>query len=265
MIRFKITGDSTQCIDSISKYLTDNCVCKINDNTKIPDVIITIHDDECSPYYNIFNTNVDIYIPTGDHTEFLYKVCDIVFKTFNIDSLNFKMLYKDISIASDIEIRNKANYDITSDNKFSRGKDDPYISTETAKRAKYSSGYVVRRTVESYETEKYSGPSLNRAIIECDKHTGYKVFNDEGQVIYISKKYKTELSNKSISDTSRHMKIRNNGSGIRVLNNRIPVNIPDGTDVIVSKISSNNKSEIIIPFDNTRIKTLVSNSVLSEV
>ena len=60
------------------------------------------------------------------------------------------------------------------------------------------------------------------------------------------------------------MKIRNNGAGIRVVVDNAPINIPDGTDVIITKVNPK-KSEILINIDKRNIATEVKNSILSDM
>ena len=269
MIRIKINDFGNDTFTSvITNYLISNCVCKFVSEEKNADIIINKIYTSSTNYYDIRKNNIDIYLNSNDnYRDFIEQVLNIIIKAFNIDSLNFESFdMKDLDNITEKEIIFAANYD-KKGNTYSKGKDDPYISKETAKASHYSSEYVVCRNLDYNnlaETAKYVGSSLANAINECDKHTGYKVYNEKGEVVYTSKKYKISLDDVGDPNIKKHMKIRNKGIGIRIGEGPSSINIPDGTDVIVTK-KRTKKSEILIYLNGKKYYIEVNNSILSEI
>ena len=264
MIRIKINSFEISYKNTIIDYLNEVSICKFVDGEELTDVTIEILNYEGSSYYDIKRDAVFIYLDknSNQNHSFLRKVCDIIIEVFDIESINFDLRLKNIDNVSDINDKLNANYDKIG-NTYSRGRDDPYISLDTIKASKGAIVYSVRRSLKDSASEKYCGESLTQAIIECDKHTGYKVYSDKGNMVYSSKMYKVDL-NSDIKTEKQIMYIRNRGAGIQVKVNNIPVNIPDGTEVIVSRISSK-ISEIEIHLNGRRIKTEVATSILSKM
>ena len=264
MIRIKINSFEISYKNTIIDYLNRVSICKFVEGDESTNVTINILDYEGSSYYDINKDIVTIYLDkySNNNYEFIKKVCDIMIEAFDIESINFDLRIKNIDNVSDMNDKLNANYDKIG-NTFSRGKDDPYISLDTVKASKGSNVYSTRRSLNDSDSEKYCGESLTRAIMECDKHAGYKVYSDNGNVVYSSKMYKVDL-NSDVKVEKQIRYIRNRGAGIQIKVNNIPVNIPDGTEVIVSKISSK-ISEIIVHLNGQNIKTEVATSILSKM
>lgn len=255
MIRFKFSGTNHLIQNTIKKKLKENCVCDFNDTT-FDIEIITLEGNE-GPKFDIKDSVATIITTQAyDSDKFVNDFLDFLFKRFKIESLNFDFDIKTVSDEEDKEIRLSANYDKIN-NTLSRGIDDKIISVDTAKRALPSTGYYVARTITG-PSIVYTGPSLNKAITECDKYAAFKVFDYNGRVIYTSKKNKTVINDKEKIINKETTAIIRTGHGIK-LNNR---HIPDGTKVIITK-RSNKKSEIIIHLDGERIIAEVLNEVLS--
>lgn len=264
MKRIKINSEEISFKNTIINYLNEVSVCHFVEGDELADVVVNIYKYNGNSYYDIIKYNMQVFVNENDNTDiFLKKVCGIIIEVFDIDSINFDLRIKDIDNISDINDKLNANYDKIG-NTFSRGKDDPYISLDTIKASKGSTIYTTRRALNDAESEKYYGRSLSNAIRECDKHVGYKVFTDNGNLVYSSKMYKIDLNNNNKSE-KEFMVIRNKGVGIKIKDNYGNlIKIPDGTKVIVSKISSK-KSEIIIHLDEQNIRTEVNNSILSKM
>ena len=264
MIKIKINSFEISYKNTIIDYLNEVSICKFVDGEELTDITIEILKHKGSSYYDIKRDDVFIYLEENgkNNHSFLRRVCDIIIEVFDIESINFDLRLKNIDNISDINDKLTANYDKIG-NTYSRGKDDPYISLDTIKASKGSNVYFVRRSLGDSASEKYCGESLTQAIMECDKHTGYKVYSDKGNAVYTSRMYKVDL-NSDIKAEKQLMYIRNRGAGIQVKDGNIPINIPDGTEVIVSKISSK-ISEIEIHLNGRKIKTEVATSILSKM
>lgn len=261
-MRFKISSNETNVKQEIIDYFISNCSCKIVDEDYDLHIIINKTDKNS----NMIIKDSKVFIYAGDDIS-IKDFCDKLIERYNIESINFISGCRDIDTITNKEDKVKINYDKIH-NVISRGVDDPYIPEESANKAHTTKSrfYSVRSSLNNSESEKWCGESLTHAIRECDKYTGYKVFSDTGDIIYTSNKYKVILKNNDDSGCLKtRMLIRNKGLGIKVLNNDSKlVSVPDGTEVIVSKISSK-KSEIIIHLDGEIIKTEVATSILSRM
>lgn len=260
-MRFKITSDETTVKEQIIDYFASNCTCKIVDE----DYDISIEIYLTYKKSNMMIRDNNIIIHAGEDIS-IKDFCDKIIEMFNIDSINLISKCKDIESITKKEEKIAINYDKVN-NVISRGIDDPYVPEESAKIVDQtnSSFYSVRRSLNDAASEKWCSESLTAAIRECDKYAGYKVFSDTGDLIYTSKKYKVALEKKNVDYIDKTRFIRNNGAGIKVKNKDLKlINIPDGTKVIVSKISSK-VSEIIIHLDDGPIKTEVATSILSRL
>ena len=259
MIRFKISGDNQPLLNTICKKLKENCVCCFDDTTY--NIEINIHNSDFGPSFDIIGNKVSVFTVKDYNSEdFVRTIVSSIFRKFNIESLDFDLTVKDADTIENSEINLGANYDKKA-NILSRGIDDPVISLDTAKRAKSSLIYVVRRNFMDIDSERFQGESLTKAIMECDKHACFKVFDDTGKVIYSSKKNKTVISDNSNLDKKLDEKAAiRTGNGIRING----IHIPDGTIVNITK-RSNIKSEIMIHLGKEMIKTEVFNNILSRV
>lgn len=259
MIRFKISGDNKPLLNTICKKLKENCVCCFDDTTF--NIEINVHNSDFGPTFDIISNKVSVFTKEDFNSEdFAKTIVSAVFRKFNIESLDFDLSVKDADTVENSEINLGANYDKKA-NILSRGIDDPVISIDTAKRAKSSLIYVVRRNFMDVDSERFQGESLTKAIMECDKHAGFKVFDDTGKVIYSSKKNKTVISDNSKIDKKLDEKAAiRTGNGIRING----IHIPDGTIVNITR-RSNIKSEIMIHLGKETIKTEVLNNDLSRV
>ena len=262
MIRFKLIGSNNPILNTIEKKLKENCVCEITNDTTYDILIDAQVTEDYGPFFDIVNGN-EVKITTTYKFEseaFINYIIDTIFKRFNIESLNFDLDIKTADTEENKEISLVANYDKIN-NIMSRGKDDAEVSLETAKRAYASILYVVRRAFNNPVNEKYVGESLNKAIIECDKYAGFKVFDNTGKVIYSSQKNKININNMKRNIMEKEYAfIRTNNGGINIENTFIP----NGTQVIINK-KSDKKSEIIIHLDDKQIKGEVINSILSSM
>lgn len=261
MIRFKFIGQDIPIKNTIEKKLKENCVCEFTNDTTY-DILIDIQITDSDPLFDIINGN-EVKIATAYDFEsdtFIDYIIDTIFKRFNIESLNFDIDIKTADTEENKEISLAANYDKIN-NVMSRGKDDAVVPLETAKRAYASTLYTVRRAFNNPVNERYAGESLNKAIIECDKCAGFKVFDSNGKVIYSSQKNKININNmRAASMGHEYAVIRSGNGGIKLDN----IFIPDGTRVIINK-KSNKKSEIIIHLDDKKIQGEVINSILSSM
>ena len=258
MIRFGIFGDNENFKNTIEKKLNQNCVC-LFDNTTF-DIAIKINNSVYGPEFTFVDNSVIINLNNYDD-QFVDNVVSSIFRNYKIDSLDFDFEVKTADSIEDNEIALRANYDKIG-NTFSRGIDDPVISLETAKRAMNSfSLYTVRRSFLDSDSEKFVGESLSKAILECDKHAGFKVYDSEGKVIYSSHKNKIVINtNCETDDILNETAVIRTGNGLNVNG----IHIPDGTRVIITK-KSNKISEIKIHLGNETIITEILTSVLSKM
>lgn len=101
--------------------------------------------------------------------------------------------------SSDIEIKNEIEVTETSIKKENVKKKEPVVpEVDTTDETKIveeivkttsrdnSPIYQVRLEFDDISTQKQSFTNVNKAIIECNKYPGYKVFNESGTPIHIS-------------------------------------------------------------------------------
>lgn len=254
----------------LEKYIKENTTCRVNESNN-PDITISIHKillekDSSSKYTFIEASNEMMILLCDDIVDesFLKKICNIIFDHYHIDSLDFDIPFKDVNIVTDIEDKLSANYDKT-DTAYFKDKDEPTIELYTARRAKGSLYYYTRRTFNDIESEKYSGPSLTKAVSACNKYAGTSVFNEEGKLIYKSPKNKiAPIQNHSDKLTKHAIVNVPTGTGIYVSNGTKKYHIPNGTEVIITKIHQS-KTEIKITIGNEKFNAQIESSHLSMV
>lgn len=251
----------------LEKYIKENTICRVNESNN-PDITISIHKiplekDSSSKYTFIEASNEMMILLCDDIVDesFLKKICNIIFDHYHIDSLDFDIPFKDVNIVTDIEDKLSANYDKT-DTAYFKDKDEPTIELHTARRAKGSLYYYTRRTFNDIESEKYSGSSLIKAVSICNKYTGTSVFNEEGKLIYKSTRNKiTPTQNLSERVTKYAVINTPTGTGIYVSDGVKRFHVPNGTEVLITKIH-NTKTEIIVTIAGKKLKSEVSSSCL---
>ena len=267
MITIKIIHDGNfKNVETfLCKYIKENTTCKVNE-IEFADLNIYIKKsllDENS--FNFINKK-DLEIRLKDdivNPDYLIIICKTIFKKYNIDSLDFELPFKDINIMTNIEDKLSTNYDKDIKNKvYFKGKDEPNIELHTIRRAKGSLYYFTRRSFNDDESEKYSGQSLIKAITECNKYTGMSVFNENGKLIYKSPKNKmTPIQNYLDKNSKRAVINVPTGTGIYVLNENKKYHIPNGTEVIITKIH-HSKTEIKIIIDKKKFTAQIESSYL---
>ena len=243
----------------LERYIKENTTCKVNESNN-PDITISIHkiplEKDSSSKYKFIESSNEIV-----DESFLKKICNIIFDHYHIDSLDFDIPFKDVNIVTDIEDKLSANYDKT-DTAYFKDKDEPTIELHTARRAKGSLYYYTRRSFKDIEGEKYSGPSLTKAVSICNKYVGMSVFNEEGKLIYKSTRNKiTPTQNYSERVKKRAIINTSNGAGIYVSDGVKRFHVPNGTEVLITKIH-NTKTEIIVTIAGKKLKSEVSSSCL---
>lgn len=264
MISIKISGNNFKnVIEFLTKYIKENTTCKVNEsNTNQLIILIEISSESPSYYYE--NNNLIIHLAEDKVDEnYLKTICKSIFNKFNIDSLDIDISFKDIDTITDVEDKLAANYDKDYENKvYLKDENEPNIELHTVRRAKGSMYYFTRRKFSDEENTKYAGESLIKAVAECDKYAGMKVFNEEGKLIYRSNKNKINPNQNYSDKINRHAILSTpTGTGIYVVNEGRRYHIPDGTEVIVTKIN-NSQSEIVVTVANQKIKANVMSSCL---
>ena len=147
-------------------------------------------------------------------------------------------------------------------------KNEGTVDLQTVKRAKTnnSSIYVVRRRFLDDESTKYMGASLVKAVTECKKYSGMSVFNQNGELIFKSTRNKvTPIQQPKECITKRAQLNISTGTGIYVGNRGKRIHIPNGTEVIVSKISNSNTEIIVESSTGEKLHALVKAADLIEI
>ena len=123
--------------------------------------------------------------------------------------------------------------------------------------------FYVRRRFTDSGSEKLMTGNLQKAVTECDKHTGYHVYNEDGKPIYESKKDKTVInSNRSIMLPNETAIIRS-GNGIRLKSQSGEfIMINDGEQVQISKRIGDG-IEILVSRNGKQYMTVVNSDVLA--
>ena len=251
----------------LEKYIKENTTCTVNRSNN-PDITISIHkvspDKDHLPKYTFIEISNEILLSLEDDVvdeNFLKKICNIVFEYYHIDSLDYDTSVKDINFIDDKEEKLKANYDKI-DNAFFKDKNEAIIEAAVSRRAKGSEYYIVKRKFSENEEAKYTGFSLAKAVTECNKYTGTCVYNENGKLIYKSTRNKiTPTQNYSERVKKRAIINTSNGAGIYVSDGVKRFHVPNGTEVLITKIY-NSKTEIIVTIAGKKLKSEVNSSCL---
>lgn len=194
-------------------------------------------------------------------------VCFCIFKYFHIDSLLEPMSFKDLDTIGDPNKVIEKNFSIGTDSNgnkiYSKIKDRDTVDSTTVERASGSLMFRVRKRFTDYGSEKLATRDLQRAVTECNKHTGYHVYDNDGKVIYESNKNRIVVnSNRSTTLPNETARIRT-GNGIRLKSESGEfIHISDGEIVQISK-RIGNETEILVTRNGEQYKTFVNSDVLA--
>jgi hypothetical protein len=195
-------------------------------------------------------------------------VCFCLFQYFHIDSLLEPISFRDIDDIHDTKKIIKQNFSIVTDSKGNKSyvkiKDRDIVDATTIERSAGSEMFHVRRRFTDFGSEKLTTHDLNLAVTECNKYTGYHVYNENGKAIYQSNKNKTVVnSNRSVVLPTNETAIIRSGNGIRLKSQSGEfITVNDGEFVNVSK-RLGNETEILVTRNGKQYMAVVSSDVLA--
>lgn len=202
-----------------------------------------------------------------NYKEIVEFVCFCIFKIYHIDSLLEPISFQEIDDLHDINKVIEKNFNIVTDSKgntsYSKMKDRVTVDATTVERSAGSNMFHVRRRFTDYGSEKLATRSLQQAVTECNKYTGYHVYDDNGKAIYESNKDKIVVnSNRSVVLPNETAIIRS-GNGIRLKSQSGEfISINDGEVVLISK-RLGNETEILVSRNGKQYKAFVNSDVLA--
>lgn len=199
--------------------------------------------------------------------ELVEFVCFCILKFFHIDSLLEPISFQEIDDIVDMKQFVKKNFSIVTDSEgnqsYMKIKDRATVDPMTVERSAGSEMFYVRRRFTDYGSEKLKTRSLQKAVTECNKHTGYHVYNEDGKPIYESTKDRVAINNNRSVILPNETAIVRSGNGIRLKSESGEfITINDGEEIQISR-RLGNETEILVSRNGKQYKTFVNSDVLA--
>lgn len=239
---------STTIINTLPEYADKTILDKI-ESLKCPTIVILESKNK---------TN---------HDELIEFVCFCVFKFFHINSLLEPISFREIDELIDTRKVINKNFSIVTNSKgnkfFTKNIDRDAVDHITVERSIGSDIFYVRRRFTDLESEKLATRDLQKAVTECNKHTGYHIYDNNGKAIYQSVKNKIVVNNNRLNVQPTETAIVRSGNSVRLKSQSGKyATINDGEIIQISK-RLGNKIEIFVFKNGEQYKAFVNSDVLA--